>query len=92
MLFDKVINLKIKSITPTIHFTSVLKAISWRIVGTLDTWFISFVITGKASLALSIASFEVFTKMLLYYLHERGWEKIKDKLNQNDNHEHLSKN
>jgi uncharacterized membrane protein len=53
---------------------SVLKAVSWRIVGTLDTIFISYLITGRFIVAVSIGSVEVFTKILLYYLHERAWE------------------
>jgi uncharacterized membrane protein len=55
---------------------SALKAISWRIVGTIDTMIISYFITGEVSVALSIGSIEVFTKMVLYYFHERLWAHI----------------
>jgi len=55
---------------------SALKAISWRIVGTLDTIIISYFITGKVTVALSIGSVEVFTKTILYYFHERLWAHI----------------
>jgi len=55
---------------------SALKAISWRIVGTIDTMVISYIITGKLTVALSIGSVEVFTKMVLYYFHERLWAHI----------------
>jgi uncharacterized membrane protein len=55
---------------------SALKAITWRIVGTIDTMIISYFITGKVSVALSIGSIEVFTKMVLYYFHERLWAHI----------------
>ncbi len=55
---------------------SLLKTVSWRIVGTLDTMFIAYFLTGEVSIALSIGSIEVFTKMLLYYLHERFWNKF----------------
>ena len=55
---------------------SILKAISWRIVGTIDTMIISYFITGKISFALSIGSLEVFTKTILYYFHERLWSHI----------------
>jgi uncharacterized membrane protein len=55
---------------------SLIKAISWRLVGTLDTMIISYVITGKLSFAVSIGSVEVFTKTVLYYLHERLWSHI----------------
>jgi uncharacterized membrane protein len=55
------------------HGRSFIKAVSWRTVGTIDTFIISFFVTGKISLAGSIASIEVVTKILIYYLHERVW-------------------
>ncbi len=59
------------------HYRSVVKAISWRVTGTLDTIVISWLITGQLKFALSIGFIEVFTKMLFYYFHERLWHKIK---------------
>lgn len=56
---------------------SLLKTISWRIIGTLDTILISWVITGALSLAFSIGFIELVTKMVLYFFHERAWTKIK---------------
>ena len=55
---------------------SLLKSVSWRIVGTIDTMVISFLITGKITVALSIGSVEVLTKTILYYFHERLWAHI----------------
>lgn len=55
------------------HWVSLLKGISWRVVGTLDTITIAYFVTGKIHLALSIGSVEVFTKIALFYLHERVW-------------------
>lgn len=55
---------------------SIMKSISWRIVGTLDTIIISYFITGKVTMALSIGSVEVLTKTILYYFHERLWAHI----------------
>jgi uncharacterized membrane protein len=55
---------------------SVMKAVSWRIVGTIDTMIISYFITGKVTIALSIGSIEVITKTILYYFHERIWAHI----------------
>lgn len=46
---------------------SLLKAISWRMLGTLDTMIISWIITGKLVLAISIGTTELITKTLLYY-------------------------
>jgi uncharacterized membrane protein len=56
---------------------SAIKAITWRIIGTADTFIISWAITKEPVTAGAIASFEVFTKTILYYFHERGWNKIK---------------
>lgn len=56
---------------------SIAKAISWRILGTLDTIIIAWVITGQVAMALSIGSIEVLTKMVLYFFHERLWNIIK---------------
>ena len=55
---------------------SAIKAISWRIIGTADTFVLSYFITHKAITAASIAGLEVLTKTILYYFHERGWNKI----------------
>ena len=58
---------------------SIYKTCSWRVLATTDTFIISYFIIGKFSFAAAIASIEVFTKMILYYLHERAWIKIKFK-------------
>lgn len=58
-------------------YRSIIKSVSWRTIGTVDTILISFLITGKVTLALSIGGIEVFTKMILYYFHERAWNRIK---------------
>lgn len=55
---------------------SVAKAVSWRIIGTLDTLLISYLLTGKVAIAASIASIDFITKMFLYFFHERIWNKI----------------
>lgn len=55
---------------------SIAKAVSWRVVGTLDTLLISYLLTGEISLAASIASVDFVTKMILYFFHERIWNKI----------------
>ena len=57
-------------------YRSVVKTISWRTVGTLDTVIISYFITGNLKMAAAIGSIELFTKMVLYYFHERTWNKI----------------
>ncbi len=56
---------------------SILKSISWRIVGTIDTVLISWIITGELTTAFSIGAIELVTKMVLYFFHERMWNNIK---------------
>ncbi|MDO7173021.1 DUF2061 domain-containing protein [Mariniflexile sp. AS56] len=56
---------------------SIVKSISWRLIGTLDTILISWLITGELALAFSIGSVELVTKMVLYFFHERIWNNIK---------------
>jgi len=57
-------------------YRSLVKAVSWRITGTLDTIFVSFLVTGKIKMAVSIGLIELCTKIMLYYLHERIWNRI----------------
>ena len=57
-------------------YRSVIKTISWRTLGTLDTILISYIITGSFVMAASIGSIELVTKMILYYFHERAWNRI----------------
>jgi uncharacterized membrane protein len=52
-----------------------LKTITWRIVGTIDTMLLGWFVTGNIKLGLAIGGFEVITKMILYFLHERVWYK-----------------
>ena len=56
---------------------SLLKGISWRIVGTIDTMMIAYFITGHVRMAISIGSVEVFTKITLFYFHDRAWERLR---------------
>jgi uncharacterized membrane protein len=57
-------------------YRHIAKTVSWRVIGTIDTMVLSFFITGDLTMALSIGGLEVFTKMILYFLHERVWYKI----------------
>lgn len=59
-----------------VHSRSFAKAVSWRIAASIDTFIISFFVTGKFSLASTIAAVEVVTKIVIYYLHERAWAAI----------------
>lgn len=59
------------------HKRHIAKAITWRIIGTLDTIVLSWIISGNPFTGLKIGFAEVLTKMFLYYLHERVWFKAK---------------
>lgn len=54
----------------------IIKTFSWRFIGTLDTIMLSWIISGDPMMGLKIGGFEVVTKMILYYVHERAWYKI----------------
>ena len=56
---------------------SLAKAVSWRITGTVDTFLISWLITGQALIASGIALTEIVTKIFLFWMHERVWNRIK---------------
>ena len=55
---------------------SIVKAVAWRLVGSLDTFLLGYLITGQAKYGAFIASAEVLTKMVLYYVHERAWAHV----------------
>ena len=53
----------------------ILKTLTWRIVGTTDTILLSWLISGNPTIGLTVGGTELFTKIILYYLHERVWYK-----------------
>jgi len=55
---------------------SVAKAISWRFLATMTTMTIVFVVTGKLDLTLIVGVLDVVLKMILYFYHERIWNRI----------------
>ncbi len=54
----------------------IAKTITWRMVGTIDTMILAWVISGNPMVGLKVGGAEVMTKMVLYYLHERAWYKV----------------
>ncbi len=58
------------------HFRSLTKALSWRVVATLTTSIIAWVITGRLDTAIMIGSIEFVLKFFIYYVHERAWELV----------------
>lgn len=55
------------------HLRSLIKAISWRVFGTIATMLIAYFFTHKLNLTLYIGLFEFSSKIGLFYLHERLW-------------------
>lgn len=58
------------------HYRSLIKGISWRVLGTLDTIVLSWILSGRLTLGLKIGATEVVTKVLLFYFHERAWQRV----------------
>jgi len=54
----------------------IAKTITWRVVGTLDTMLLGWLVTGELKYGLAIGGLELITKMVLYFFHERVWYKL----------------
>lgn len=59
------------------HIRSAAKAVSWRVLGTIATSAIVFIFTGRWSLALVVGGFEFVSKIGLFWVHERIWDRIR---------------
>ena len=55
---------------------SLVKALSWKVVGSSATWLIAWIITGSFELSNKIGLAQVITTMILYFIHERVWDQI----------------
>ncbi len=58
------------------HFRSLVKALSWRILGTVITATVALIITGEVRLAAEIGLIDALVKLGIYYLHERIWNRV----------------
>lgn len=56
------------------RFRSILKALSWRVIATLTTAVIVYVVIGEIEAAVLIGSVEAIVKIGVYYAHERLWQ------------------
>jgi len=56
---------------------TILKTLSWRVIGSSSTFLISYLITGQAFIATSIAITQMIVNTVLYYIHELLWNKVK---------------
>lgn len=55
---------------------SILKAITYRITGTITTALVTFGVTGELATAVAVGSVEPFVKLAVYYFHERAWQRV----------------
>jgi uncharacterized membrane protein len=62
---------------PNAHLRSLIKAVSWRFVGSIDTFILTMIFTHRLKYAISIATAEALTKIVLFYLHERAWRRVR---------------
>ena len=58
------------------HTRSVVKAVSWRLVGTAVTTLLVFLVTGRLALSVAVGGVEFFSKIVLFWMHERVWERL----------------
>jgi uncharacterized membrane protein len=59
------------------HTRSLLKGFTWRIIATTTTTVIAWLVIGHLEAAFKIGFFEFFAKLLIYYVHERMWTRIR---------------
>ncbi|MDP9145423.1 MAG: adenylyl-sulfate kinase [Actinomycetota bacterium] len=57
------------------HSRSVAKALSWRVLGTVATAGLVFIFTRRLSLSLAVGGLEFVSKIGLFWLHERAWDR-----------------
>lgn len=55
---------------------SAAKTLSWRLLASADTALLAFLFTGTIGAALTIGGLEVWTKLALFFVHERLWQRI----------------
>lgn len=58
------------------HLRSVVKGMSWRIIATLVTTTVVWVISGEVSMALFAGLSDSLVKIALYWGHERIWQTV----------------
>lgn len=59
------------------HFRSVAKALSWRVLGTVATGALVFIFTRKLALSLAVSALEFVSKIGLFWMHERVWDRVR---------------
>jgi uncharacterized membrane protein len=57
------------------------KTITWRVLATLTTTIIAWLVSGDPSTGFVVGGIEFFVKMPVYYFHERMWYRSNFDLN-----------
>ena len=55
---------------------SIAKTISWRVVATILTGVVTYLLTGRLDFAVTVGLADTFVKFFIYYVHERMWTRI----------------
>lgn len=55
---------------------SFLKAVTYRITGTVTTALLVWFLTGELAVAMAVGAIEPVVKIVIYYLHERVWQLV----------------
>ena len=56
---------------------SLVKALSWRFIASAATFIISFFVSTDLTVAGTIAAIQFVANIILYFLHERAWDRIR---------------
>ena len=59
------------------HARSVMKALSWRISGTVATTLLVFIFTRRLALSVAVGGLEFVSKIGLFWAHERIWDRLR---------------
>ncbi len=58
------------------HIRSIVKAISWRVGGTVVTFAVAWILTRRFELAAKIGLLDTLIKLVAFYAHERLWNRL----------------
>jgi len=53
-----------------------VKAVTWRVIATTTTMLLVYLFTGELEMMLGVGFFDVLTKLVIYFLHERAWDRV----------------
>ena len=67
----------LRNIIKETHLRSFLKGVTFRVIATLITMILVFIFTGDFVLTVGVGFFETISKLIVYYLHERVWDRIR---------------